>query len=33
LEENKSLKLVYDFPWFWIIDRKSVCRERVLFRV
>lgn len=25
LEENKSLKLVYDFPWFWIM---VVCKSQ-----
>jgi hypothetical protein len=27
LEENKSLKLVYDFPWFWIM---VVCKSQPL---
>jgi hypothetical protein len=27
LDENKSLKLVYDFPWFWIM---VICKTQVL---
>ena len=27
LEENKSMKLVYDFPWFWIM---VICKTQYL---
>ena len=27
LDQNKSLKLVYDFPWFWIM---VICKTQVL---
>lgn len=27
LDENKSFKLVYDFPWFWIM---VICKTQIL---